>query len=78
MTFGSQIEYDVFFKGAGGSTDLKISESAPLFLNHHNFSNTKPIYTKSSFMESLINYLAFEIKIKMVDLLPRRQQITDS
>ena len=29
-------------------------------------------------MESLINYLAFEIEIKMVDLLPWRQQITDS
>ena len=28
-------------------------------------------------MESLINYLAFEIQIKMVDLLQWRQQITD-
>ena len=28
-------------------------------------------------MESLLNYLAFEIKINMVDLLPWRQQITD-
>ena len=29
-------------------------------------------------MESLLNRLAFEIKNKMVDLLPWRQQITDS
>ena len=33
-------------KGAVGSADLKISESALLSLNHHNFSNTKPIYTE--------------------------------
>ena len=31
-------------KGAVGSADLKISKSALLSLNHHNFSNTKPIY----------------------------------
>ena len=29
-------------------------------------------------MESLLNYLALEIKTKMVDLLPKRQQTTDS
>ena len=29
-------------------------------------------------MESLLNYLAFEIKTKMVDLLQWRQQTTDS
>ena len=29
-------------------------------------------------MESSLNYPAFEIKIKMVDLLPWRQQTTDS
>ena len=29
-------------------------------------------------MESLLNYLAFEIKTKMIDLLPWRQQTTDS
>ena len=34
------------FKGAVGSADLKISKSALLSLNHHNFSNTKPIYTE--------------------------------
>ena len=28
-------------------------------------------------MESLLNYLAFKIKNKMVDLLPWRQQLTD-
>ena len=33
-------------KGAVGSAYLKISKSALLSLNHHNFSNTKPIYTK--------------------------------
>ena len=33
-------------KGAVGSGDLKISKSALLSLNHHNFSNTKPIYTE--------------------------------
>ena len=34
------------FKGAVGLADLKISKSALLSLNHHNFSNTKPIYTE--------------------------------
>ena len=34
------------FKGAVASADLKISKSALLSLNHHNFSNTKPIYTE--------------------------------
>ena len=29
-------------------------------------------------MEPLLNYIAFEIKTKMVDLLPWRQQTTDS
>ena len=29
-------------------------------------------------MESSLNYPAFEIKTKMVDLLPWRQQTTDS
>ena len=29
-------------------------------------------------MESLLNYLGFEIKTKMVDLLPWRQRTTDS
>ena len=29
-------------------------------------------------MESLLNYIALEIKNKMVDLLPWRQQTTDS
>ena len=33
-------------KGGVGSADLKISKSALLFLNHHNFSNTNPIYTE--------------------------------
>ena len=33
-------------KGAVGSADLKISKSALLSLNHHNFSNTNPIYTE--------------------------------
>ena len=33
-------------KGAVGSADLKISKSALLSLNHHNFSNTRPIYTE--------------------------------
>ena len=32
--------------GAGRLADLKISKSALLSLNHHNFSNTEPIYTK--------------------------------
>ena len=61
-------------RGAIGSADLKISKSALLSLNHHNFPNTKPMYTEYSFMESLLNYLALEIKTKMVDLLPWRQQ----
>ena len=29
-------------------------------------------------METLLNYIALEIKTKMVDLLPWRQQTTDS
>ena len=33
-------------KGAVGSADLKISKSALLSLNHHNFLNTKPIFTE--------------------------------
>ena len=33
-------------KGAVGSADPKISKSALLSLNHHNFSNTKSIYTE--------------------------------
>ena len=33
-------------KGAVGSADLKISKSALRSFNHHNFSNTKPIYTE--------------------------------
>ena len=32
--------------GAVGSADLKISKSALLSLNRHNFLNTKPIYTE--------------------------------
>ena len=32
--------------GAEGSADLKISKSALLSLNHHNFSNTESMYTK--------------------------------
>ena len=72
------IRYKCCFKGAVGSADPKISKSALLSLNHHNFSNTKPIYTEYSFLESLLNYLAYEIKTKLVDLLPWRQQTTDS
>ena len=34
------------FKGDVGSADLKISKSTLLSLNHHNVSNTKPIYTE--------------------------------
>ena len=60
-------------KGAVGSADLKISKSALLSLNRHNFLNTKPIYTESS-----LNYPAFKIKTKMVDLLPWQQQTTYS
>ena len=29
-------------------------------------------------MESLLNYLALEVKTKMIDLLPWRHQTTDS
>ena len=36
----------LYLKGAVGSADVKISKSALLSLNHHNFSNTKPIYTE--------------------------------
>ena len=38
--------YEKGFKGAVGSADLKISKSALLSLNHHNFSNTELIYTE--------------------------------
>ena len=31
-------------KGAERSADLKISKSALLSSNHHNFSNAKPVY----------------------------------
>ena len=70
--------FNILIKEAVGSVDLKISKPALLSLNHHNFSNTKLMYTEESFMESLLNYLALEIKTKMVDLLPWRQQTTDS
>ena len=40
------IVLDFSIKGAVGSADLKISKSALLSLNHHNFSNTKPIDTE--------------------------------
>ena len=49
-------------KGAERSEDLKVSKTILLFLNHHNFLNTEPIYTKQSFMESLLNYLALSSK----------------
>ena len=39
-------EIECELKGAVGSADLKISKSALLSLNHHNLSNTKPIYTE--------------------------------
>ena len=42
----SMLERIVELKGAAGSADLKISKSALLLLNHHNFSNTEPIYTE--------------------------------
>ena len=67
---GVERKFAPVFKGAVGSADLKISKSTLLSLNHHNFSNTTPLYTESSFMESSLNYPAFEIKTKMVDLLP--------
>ena len=53
-------------KGAVGSADLKISKSVLLSLNHHNFSNSKKSYTEQSYIESSLNYLALEIKTKMV------------
>ena len=34
------------FADSAESADLKISKSASLSLNHHNFWNTKPIYTE--------------------------------
>ena len=40
------IQLYISFNGAVGSADLKISKSALLSLNDHNFSNTEPIYTK--------------------------------
>ena len=39
------LQKSVAIKGAVGSADLKISKSASLSLNHHNFSNTTQIYT---------------------------------
>ena len=60
-------------EGAGRSADLRISKSALLSLNHRNFPNTEPIYTRLSFMESLLNYLASESENKMVDLLKWQQ-----
>ena len=42
----STAEYILHIKGAAGSADLKISKSALLSLNHHNVSNTEPIYTE--------------------------------
>ena len=42
---GTQVKFKLE-RSAVGSADLKISKSAVLSLNHHNFSNTKPIYTE--------------------------------
>ena len=56
VLFSIQIAWKISLKGAGGS-----AESALLPLNQHNFLNTEPVYTKLSFKESLLNYLAFEI-----------------
>ena len=36
-------------EGAGGSAYLKIITSALMSLNHHNFSNTEPIYTNDPY-----------------------------
>ena len=46
IIFLMHIECIKIAKGAVGSADLKISKSALLSLNHHNFSNIKPIYTE--------------------------------
>ena len=59
----------LLLKGGGRSADLKLNTSAPLSLNHHTFLNTEPVHTKQSLMESLLNYIAFENKDKMVDPL---------
>ena len=40
------VKWTYALKVAGGSADLKISESAILSLNHHNFLNTESIYTE--------------------------------
>ena len=42
----SVADFLIYIKGAVGSADLKISKSALLSLNRHNFSNNKPIYTE--------------------------------
>ena len=42
----SHFKLGTALRGAAGSADFKISKSALLSSNHHNFSNTKPIYTE--------------------------------
>ena len=41
------LRYNNIIKGAGRSAYLKIDKSIPLSLNHHNFSNSEPIYKKN-------------------------------
>ena len=49
-TLNNHLTGTLTLKGAVGSADLKISKSALLSLNHHNFSNTEPIFTQNKIL----------------------------
>ena len=57
--------FSLVHKETEGSAHLKFNKSASLSLNHHAFSNTEPIYTKYSFVDSLLNYLGVENQNKI-------------
>ena len=65
------------FKGAGGSGDLKIVNLLYFFRIIITSRILNQLH-KISFMEFLLDYIAFKIKNKMVNLLPWQQQIIDS
>ena len=51
-----------YFQETGKRQEVGVSKSALLSLSDNNLSNTEPIATKYSFIESLLNYLFFESK----------------
>ena len=68
----------MFLRGLGVTRSENQQICTTVFESSDNYSNTEQIYTKYSFMESLVNCLALENKTKTVDLLKWQHCITDS